>query len=100
MIEKDRDLDVFPLLEKFNQEVVKKEADEEIKRLMLRVKDDQLQAILQIPIEDLVKRYCGLELMEDRRNFRSPKDGGRVGMFIENNILYHTGTHYISDKYK
>lgn len=96
----DRDIDTAPLLEKFMQEKVKKKADEEISKQMLRVKDDQLQAILQIPIEDLVYKYCWLELMPDKKNFKSPKDGSRVGMFIQDNVLYHTGTHYISDKYK
>lgn len=98
--ENDRDLDTTTLLEKFKQESVKKLADEEIKRNMLRVKDDQLQAILEIPMEDLVAKYCGLELMPDKRNFKSPKDGSRVGMFLQDNVLYHTGTHHISDKYK
>lgn len=100
LAENERDIDTTALLEKFKQESVKKLADEEIKRNMLRVKDDQLQAILEIPIEDLVAKYCGLELMPDKRNFKSPKDGSRVGMFMQDNVLYHTGTHHISDKYK
>lgn len=100
LLDMDRDFPVAAHLELFEENTLKKIAWEEIRQAMVRVSDAQLEAILNIPMEELVLKYSGIELMPDKKNFKSPKDGSRVGMFLHDNVLYHTGTHHIHDTYK
>lgn len=100
LLDIDRDFPAVIHLGHFEEISLKKIAWEEIRQAMARVSDNQLEAILNIPMEELVLKYSGIELMSDKKNFKSPKDGSRVGMFLHDNVLYHTGTHHIHDAFK
>jgi hypothetical protein len=72
--EQDVDAPITFRLEQHRENSIKKIASEEIKSNMKNVSDDQLEMILKLPIEDLVKKFCGIELQADKKNFKSPKD--------------------------
>jgi hypothetical protein len=100
MAQQNKDAPIKERLQSRRESRLREEVNLEIKSKMKMVNDPQLDMILQIPIEELVERYCNLQLQKDKKNFKSPKDGKNVGMFLQNNILYVTGTHYVSDKFK
>lgn len=74
-------------------------ANYQIKVSMANISDVVLDEILKTDITDLVRNYCGLELQKDWKNFKSLKDWWNVWMFIKDNVIYSTWTHYISDKF-
>ncbi len=55
----------------------------------------------EVSIADLVCEYTGRKMDRDGKNFISNKDGCHTGAFIvpEANIVVHTGTPHISDRY-
>ena len=80
--------------------VLEKEVKTYVARQIRDINNPILDVILDIDIVKLVQDKTWLELQPDKKNFKSPKDGSNVGMFVHDNILYNTGTHYISDKHK
>jgi len=72
----------------------------EIKVSMTNINDPVLEEILKIDISDLIYKYAWLELQRDWKNFKSPKDWSNIWMFLMNNVIYITWTHYLSDKAK
>lgn len=70
----------------------------EIKRQMLSINDDTLEHILNLDIIPLIEEYTGLEIGKDGKNF--PDKEGNTWMFTVDNVLIHTWTARISDKFK
>ena len=79
---------------------LEKEVKSYVNRQIRDITNPVLDMILDIDIIKLVQDKTWLELQPDKKNFKSPKDGSNVGMFVKNNILYRTGSHYISEKHK
>ena len=57
--------------------------------------ENEMEAINAIPIENLIFDYCWLKIDNQGKNFKSPKDWENTGMFVKDNCVIYTGTHYI-----